>query len=156
MTWTNIVPYAGTNAGPHAVKHGVMLSASKDGGRFRPWLCIAFRAELWPDGFPSFLTIGAKVAVQVGSGQYAGQLRIAPTGPFRVGRYPNSTSLRIRIPSLPQQQPGKQQQIGCEFDWQDDWVAITLPPWCRPKQAVAQPALSPEAERRFAKQGRAA
>jgi hypothetical protein len=129
-----------------------MVAASKDGARYRPALLITIRPRLFEGGAPAFLAAGNKVAVQIGSGADAGQLRIIPRGTFTLGRLPKGgDTAMLRIPVLPHQQPGKQKATACEFDFSDTWLSITLPTWCRPKPAVPQPPLSDDAAARLAR-----
>lgn len=147
MTWTNLEPYAAKSAGKVAA--AVMLSASKPDGRFRPLLMITLRPDLFDGGAPAWLKAGARVSVQRGAGEHAGYLRIVPGGAFVVGRTPKSPVLRISLPPLPAQKPAKQHPLACEFDFQDGWISITLPTWCKAGAAVPQPALSPDAARKW-------
>lgn len=148
MTWTDLDPPDSVGGGINL--HAVMLSATRPDGRYRPALLITIRRRLFDDNdAPAWLKPGARVGVQLGSGPNAGQLRIVPNGRFTIGRTPKGGDECgvIRLPVLPHQQPGKQRPIGCEFDYADTWLSITLPTWCRPKPAVPQPALSPQALR---------
>jgi len=146
MTWTNLEPYDAKSAGKSA--GGVMLSASKFDGRFRPLLMISIRPDLFDSAPPAWLKRGARVAVQRGGGEDAGFLRIVPGGAFVVGGMAKSKALRISLPPLPAQRKGKQVPMACEFDWQDGWISIALPIWAKAGAAVPQPALSPEAAKR--------
>lgn len=150
MTWTDLDPYP--SPGGTIRLHGVMISASKGEGRYRPSLILTIRPRLFEGGAPSWLAAGTKVNVQLGSGADAGLLRLTPNGRFLLGRTPKGTDCcTVRLPVLPHQQLGKQRPVACEFDWHDTWVSITLPAWCRAKPAIPQPALSPEAEARLAR-----
>jgi hypothetical protein len=147
--WTDLDPPDSFGGGTNL--HPVLLSATRPGGRYRPALRITVRRRLFDGGeAPAWLKPGARVAAQLGSGPAAGQLRIVPGGRFTIGRTPKGGDDCgvIRLPVLPQQLPGKHRPIGCEFDFSDTWLAITLPTWCRPKPAVPQPALSPGAQHR--------
>jgi len=145
MTWANIEPYASIT--PTAVRHGVTLSATRFGGRFRPALWVVIRPALWLTAAPPWLALGQSVTVQVGTGLDAGQLRLVPGSAFRVGNVTgrNTGALRVAVPALPHQEKAKQRPTPCEFTATADWLAITLPSWCRPRAAVVQPALSPNA-----------
>lgn len=146
MTWTDISPLASPGGGTNL--HGVMLSATRPGGRYRPVLLVTMRFPLFDEPAPDWLRPGQRVAAQLGTGSDAGQLRLVPRGRFIVGRTPKGGDACgvIRLPLLPHQQPGRHLPIACEYDFADSWLAITLPSWCCPKPAVPQPALSPQAQ----------
>lgn len=153
MTWTDIAPVRSVAAS--GAKHPIMMAGLLTRGG-RPFVLIALRPALWPGDVPAWLAATRAVRVQLGDGAERGQLRLTPNGPFRIGAFPKSTALQLRLPKLAHQPAGKQAQSACEFDWQDEWISITLPDWCRPKPAVPQPPLSPEAARRWNRPGDAA
>jgi len=150
MSWANIEPFRGIQK-PVAARHGVMLSAPRFGGRYRPALWIVIRVQVWASAPPPWLAVGQSVTVQVGTGLNAGQLRLIPGSAFHVGNMtgPNKDALRVAVPVLPHQEMAKHQATPCAFTANDDWLAITLPSWCRPRAAVVQPALSPDAVARL-------
>lgn len=153
MTWSTLAPYSSGGGGHNLT--AVMMFAPP-AGRFRPTLGIVIRPALWEGDALAWLAIGKQVTLKLGSGTEAGQLRVEPGGVFKISKAGRSDALCIKLPPVPGQQPGQHRATPCECDWHDTWLAITLPAWCRPKPAIPQPVLSPDAERRLNRQERAA
>lgn len=148
MTWSDLEPYP--SPGGSSRLGGVMMSASKQSDRFRPVTMIVFRPRLWEGPVPEWLKKGGMVAVRIGGAEDRGKLRIVKGTRFPIGGIAKDTgAIRVMIPLLPGQKPGKQKSIACEFDWNDGWIEIELPSWAKPGAAVPQPALSPEAARKW-------
>lgn len=151
MTWTDLTPYPKKGAGPH--QSGVMLSSTKPSERFAPFNFITIRTKLFEGGpAPEWLKKGARVNVQVGSGEDRGHIRIVKGAPYAFGTVARDAhAIRIGIPLLPGQKQGKQPPTACDYEFHDDWVSITLPAWAKSAGAIPQPLLSPEAAARKAK-----
>lgn len=152
MTWTDLEPVAKKGAGPH--QGGVMMSSTKPSPRYQPFNYVTVRTKLFEGGAaPAWLQKGARVNVQVGSGDHRGMIRLVRGTGYVFGTIARDAhAIRLIIPLLPGQKPGKQQPIPCEFDFHDDWVEITLPSWAKSPGGVPQPALSPEAAEKWKKQ----
>lgn len=145
MTWTDIAPPESAG-GSH--RGAVMVAASRPEGRRRPVLLVTIRRRLFEGGAaPDWLRPGQRIGAQIGSGPNAGLLRLVPKGALKLGRAANGGDdvAILRLPYLPTQQPGRRRPVACEYDWDDTWLSIQLPAWCRAKPAVPQPALSPAA-----------
>lgn len=154
MSWIDLEPYA--SPGGTCRIGAIMLSASRPDGRYRPFTIITIRPRFWNGELPPWLAIGARIKAQIGTGDTRGQLRLVPGDLYLIGTFPKGDGLRINLPLLPGQKPGKQKPMQVEYDWNDQWVSIDLPAWAKPAAAVPQPALSPEVAKRLGLDGRAA
>lgn len=151
MTWTDLLPIPGKGAGPR--QGGVMMSCTKPGARYQSYNYVTIRPHLFEGGpAPAWLKKGGQVNVQVGLGDDRGHIRIVRGKAYAFGSIPrDDKAIRLAVPLLPGQKEGKQVAIACEFEFHDDWVSITLPPWAKSPGAIPQPLLSPEAAARKAK-----
>lgn len=115
-------------------------SASSKTGR-RVW--ITLRPLLLP-GAAAWLLHNQRVALQLGRGEFHGQLRIAPSasGGHTLRRANNSKStgtvflVASELLTLCTTAAGRS-RAQLEADWTDDWVEFTLPAFALPRAVVA-------------------
>lgn len=93
-----------------------------------------------------FFVGGQRVNVLLGSGEQDGKIRIVPADPSRpnesfslaakVAPANKSRSVALIFPAPPGIAPGRHKSVAPEFDYDEQWIEITLPSW-RAKPAVA-------------------
>ena len=144
MSWTEIAPAASKGKTIGAAVEFAIGTQLGVGDNRPPIVQIKIRLHLLHECL-AWLSAGASVKAQVGSGEHAGLLRVSPGTAHRIaksgGRGASDTSL-LRLPML----PGLSAELGrsiCEFDYGDDWMEFTIPDWAKQPAARAPAASAP-------------
>ena len=141
MAWTDIEP---NKKNPALTDKAPLLIGISVRGKVAQRILVTVRTGMFSPPLP-FWKNGAKVGVQIGSGNDAGKIRIVPNGPHQIrfmGPHAEKAgAVTLQFP-LPQSIPSSGEPSSePEFDYTDDWLEITLPAW-RPGNAAAAPAVT--------------
>ena len=145
MSWTPVKPYTPSSSVKGSAAHVTMTCSAGCGTRRRRAM-ISIRTQHLP-GTEAFLAAGKSVTISLGAGEHHGMIRLTPGGGHLIGKpygikAPVPTVM-IPVPVLPGTSEGRHPAVGCEYDYGDDWLEITLPAWSRGLPGVgAAPAVA--------------
>ena len=141
MTWKPAKPYEGRPKEARSVAPPVSVAivAGTDPGSNMLFLSILVRPDRLPDGL-SWWRVGQDVAVIVGEDEHAGQLRVAPGGPFKITRQgsklqdkaPSGTRVPLRELAAGVEHVRRPQEPAAH-QVSDGVLLLTLPAWARPE-----------------------
>jgi hypothetical protein len=121
MTWIDLEPPTASPVAP------VTACSGHDGRLF-----LFIRPQRFSQPPPAWLVSGQEVAVQIGTGDFEGELRIARGGKFKLHRVGSkSPTLRLALPRLSWPVPARQKPEILEFDDGEGWISVSLPEWAR-------------------------
>ncbi|MGI4942840.1 MAG: hypothetical protein ACRYHQ_20135 [Janthinobacterium lividum] len=109
----------------------LMISANAGGGLRKPGISVISNIGLLQD--LSWWRPGLGVRAQVGNNEHAGLLRFTPKGQIilkqRGGKYPANTSIVAVLACFPGMEATTKKAVAVEYDYNNDWLELTLPQW---------------------------
>ena len=130
MSWESVAPPpARDGLGPVTVAIGNIGAGART-----QRLKIMVRTDLLPEC--SFFRVGNGCRVLIGEGDHQGLLRIEPGSEFSIttagGKVKTNAVLFMLVP---RGDVGRHNPVNVEFDYDEQWIELTLPEWARPAKA---------------------